>query len=110
MNTTLIIVRGAGDLATGTILRLKNSGYKVIALETAYPTVIRRTVAFAEAVFSGSCVVEGRTGRLAQNAPRQNRVGVFLVNRRQRFAVSLDRVRTQNADLLRSKGRFRISG
>lgn len=54
----LIIVRGAGDLATGTILRLHNAGYKVIALEIERPTVIRRTVAFAEAVYEGSVAVE----------------------------------------------------
>ena len=54
----LIIVRGAGDLATGTIIRLHNAGYKVIALEIERPTVIRRTVAFAEAVYEGSVAVE----------------------------------------------------
>ena len=55
----LIIVRGAGDLATGAIVRLHNAGYKVAALEIREPTVIRRTVAFAEAVYEGTCEVEG---------------------------------------------------
>ena len=31
----LIIVRGAGDLATGTIHRLKKSGFRLLVLETA---------------------------------------------------------------------------
>jgi selenium-dependent molybdenum hydroxylase system protein, YqeB family len=55
----LVMVRGAGDLATGTIYRLARCGFKVIALEIDSPTVIRRTVAFAQAVFDGTAVVEG---------------------------------------------------
>lgn len=54
----LIIVRGAGDLATGVIARLKNAGFKVLALETAKPTTIRRTVAFSEAMYQGEVKVE----------------------------------------------------
>ena len=61
----LVMVRGAGDLATGVIVRLHNAGYKVIALETDRPTVIRRTVSLAEAVYSGEAVVEGVRGVLA---------------------------------------------
>lgn len=57
--SNLVIVRGAGDLATGTIIRLRNAGYDVIALEIECPTVIRRTVSFADALFDGQCEVEG---------------------------------------------------
>ncbi len=56
---TLIIIRGAGDLATGTAVRLHNAGFPIIMLEVAKPTVIRRTVAFAQAMLSGSTVVDG---------------------------------------------------
>ncbi|MBO4716422.1 MAG: hypothetical protein J5599_00855, partial [Spirochaetales bacterium] len=55
----LIIVRGAGDLATATIIRLHNSGFRVICLDIEKPTVIRRTVSFAQAMFDGETVVEG---------------------------------------------------
>lgn len=55
----LIVVRGAGDLATATIIRLHNSGFSVIALEVENPTVIRSTVSFAQAMFDGSATVEG---------------------------------------------------
>ena len=37
----LIIVRGGGDLATGTIYKLKQRGFPVLILETANPTAIR---------------------------------------------------------------------
>ncbi len=63
----LVVVRGAGDLATGTIIRLFKAGCKVIALETAEPTVIRRTVSFAEAVYDGEMTVEGVRAVLSNN-------------------------------------------
>ena len=59
----LMIVRGAGDLATATIIRLHNSGFKVICLDIGKPTVIRRTVSFAQAMFDGETTVEGVTAR-----------------------------------------------
>lgn len=58
-----IVVRGAGDLATGIICRLYRSGFRVVALEVEKPTVIRRTVSLAMAVLEGSCVVEGVTAQ-----------------------------------------------
>lgn len=54
-----VVVRGAGDLATGVICRLSQAGYNVVALETQKPTVIRRTVSLAEAVRTGTAEVEG---------------------------------------------------
>ena len=55
----LIIVRGGGDIATGTIHRLHRCGYPVMVLETGYPSAIRRQVAFSEAVYDGTRQVEG---------------------------------------------------
>jgi len=60
---SLVIVRGAGDLASGVIIRLVNAGYPVLALEVEKPTVIRRTVSFAEAMFAQSATIEGITAR-----------------------------------------------
>jgi len=59
--SNLIIVRGAGDIASGTIYRLCQCGFAVIALEVEKPTVIRRTVAFASAVTDGEVTVEALT-------------------------------------------------
>lgn len=64
----LVVVRGAGDLATGTIIRLARSGFRVIALETSKPTAIRRTVCLSEAVFEGSARVEDVEARLVAGA------------------------------------------
>lgn len=59
----LVVIRGGGDLATGTICRLHMAGFKVIVLEIDKPTVIRRTVAMAQCVFTGETEVEGITAR-----------------------------------------------
>ncbi|HEY6539580.1 MAG TPA: selenium-dependent molybdenum cofactor biosynthesis protein YqeB [Ktedonobacteraceae bacterium] len=61
MNPPLIAVKGAGDLATGVMHRLTRAGFQVMASELAQPTVLRRTVAFAEAVTQGRITVEGIT-------------------------------------------------
>lgn len=56
---TQIIIRGAGDLASCVAIKLHRCGFSVIMLDLAEPTVIRRTVSFAQAMFDGSAVVEG---------------------------------------------------
>lgn len=53
-----VIIRGGGDVASGTIQKLYRSGFKVLVLETERPTAIRRNVAFSEAVYEGEAVVE----------------------------------------------------
>lgn len=55
----LIIVRGGGDIATGTIHRLYKAGFRVLVLETENPSAIRREAAFCEAIYEGSKEVEG---------------------------------------------------
>lgn len=63
----LVIVRGGGDLATGTIFKLYQCGFQVLVLETEKPSAIRRNVAFAEAVYQGKHRVEDLTCYLAQD-------------------------------------------
>lgn len=58
---SLVIVRGAGDISTGTIHRLFRAGFGVLALEAERPSAIRRRVAFSEAVYDGTATVEGVT-------------------------------------------------
>lgn len=57
----LIVVRGGGDLATGTIHRLWSAGFRVLVLETERPAAIRRQVSLCEAVYEGRAAVEGLT-------------------------------------------------
>ncbi|MBR6526425.1 MAG: EF2563 family selenium-dependent molybdenum hydroxylase system protein [Lachnospiraceae bacterium] len=63
----LIIVRGGGDLATGTIYKLHRCGFPVLILETATPSSIRRNVSFSEAVYQGQQTVEDLTCYLADS-------------------------------------------
>lgn len=63
----LIIVRGGGDIATGTIMKLHQCGFSVLVLEIEAPSAIRRNVAFCEAVYQGSQTVEGVICQLARD-------------------------------------------
>lgn len=59
-----ILVRGAGDFATGIIHRLRSAGFSVVATELEQPLAVRRGVALSEAVYEGTYTVEGITGEL----------------------------------------------
>ena len=63
----LVIVRGGGDIATGTIYKLYKCGFQVLVLEVSNPSAIRRNVAFSEAVYEGQQTVEDVTCYLAAN-------------------------------------------
>ena len=57
-NDELVIVRGAGDLATGIVYSLYKAHLKIIILETQYPSSIRRKVSLSEAVYDDESKVE----------------------------------------------------
>jgi len=56
-----VVVRGGGDIASGTIYRLHRCGFRVLVLELPQPLVVRRRVAFAQAVVDGEITVESVT-------------------------------------------------
>lgn len=70
----LIVVRGGGDLATGTIHRLWSVGFRVLVLETARPAAIRRQVSLCEAVYEGRATVEGLTAVLIRDVSEMEQV------------------------------------
>jgi xanthine dehydrogenase accessory factor len=79
---TLILLKGAGDLGTGVAWRLHKAGFPVIITELAQPLVVRRTVAFASAVYDGEIAVEGVTAwraELFQDARRLLDEGIIPV-------------------------------
>ena len=67
MENKLVIVRGGGDIATGTIYKLYKCGFDVLVLEIKKPSAIRRNVSFCEAVYDGKKEVEGVTCYLAKD-------------------------------------------
>ena len=66
----LVVIRGAGDIATGIALRLWRAGIRVVMTDLEKPTAIRRTVAFSQAIVRGEAVVETVTAKRAE-APAQ---------------------------------------
>ena len=65
LTTQLVLIKGAGDLATGVALRLYRCGFPVVMTELPAPMTVRRTVAFAQAVFDGRTQVEEVTAQRA---------------------------------------------
>ena len=55
----LVLIRGAGDIATGIALRLYRAGIQVVMTDLPRPTAIRRTVCFSQAIVLGETTVEG---------------------------------------------------
>lgn len=59
----LVLIKGAGDLASGTAVRLYRAGFRVVMTEIERPTAVRRTVAFCQCMYDGTTQVEGITAR-----------------------------------------------
>ena len=62
----LVLIRGAGDLASGIALRLWRSHIRVVMTDLPQPTAIRRTVCFSQAIVYGKTQVEGVTAARAE--------------------------------------------
>jgi len=62
-----VLIKGAGDLASGTACLLNKAGFPVVMTEIPEPTCVRRKVSFAEAVYQGETWVEDVKGVLANN-------------------------------------------
>ena len=83
-NKLKIVVRGGGDLATGTIHRLWSAGFDVLVLECAEPSAIRHQVAVSDAVYEGQVQFEGMTAMLikkvaeAENIWQQKAVPILV--------------------------------
>ncbi len=63
----IVIVRGGGDIASGTIHKFHRSGFKVLVLETHNPTSIRRNVCYSEAIYNGKFTIENSTSVKVSN-------------------------------------------
>lgn len=64
----LVLIRGAGDIATGIALRLLRAKLRVVMTDLPQPTAIRRTVCFSQAILYGTYQVEDITAKRAHNA------------------------------------------
>lgn len=62
-----ILIKGAGDLATGIASRLYHSGHTILMTELPEPLTVRRSVAFSRAVYEKEAKVEDMLGILAHS-------------------------------------------
>lgn len=62
----IIVIRGAGDIASALIHRLNICGFKVVALEIKKPLAIRRNVSFSEAVYENEFEIDNVKCKLCE--------------------------------------------
>jgi xanthine dehydrogenase accessory factor len=62
-----VIIRGGGDLASGVAMRLHRAGIRLLIAELEKPLAVRRSVSFAQAIYSGGVEIEGVVGKRAGN-------------------------------------------
>ena len=68
MKELTVIIKGAGEMATGIACRLYMANIKnIIMLEIPQPLAVRRTVAFCESIYRKEVVVEGIKGVLVED-------------------------------------------
>lgn len=80
-----VLIKGAGDLATGIAYRLYNSGYSILMTEIAVPTAVRRSVSFSRAVYEKKAVVEAVCGVLAHTIKE-----VYEIQARKEIPIFID--------------------
>ncbi len=85
---SLILLRGGGDLATGVAIRLIRSGLRVVITELAQALAVRRTVAFAEAIYTGEITVEGITAHRVKDPT--DSLSILTVLGKQQVPVLVD--------------------
>lgn len=66
----LVVVKGGGDVGSGVAHRLVRAGMRVVITEIEKPTVVRRAVSFAEAVYEGEAEVEGVKAKRVEDVDR----------------------------------------
>ncbi|KJR48881.1 Xanthine and CO dehydrogenases maturation factor, XdhC/CoxF family [Desulfosporosinus sp. I2] len=59
MNGPVVLVRGAGEQASGVAWTLAKAGFRVVMTEVAKPLMVRWPVCFGTAVAEGRCEVDG---------------------------------------------------
>src|SRR4030065_2729820 len=70
IDEVVILIRGAGEMASGVAHRLHQSHFKVCMLEIPPPIAVRREVSFCEAIYEGEKEVEGVRSKLTPKAER----------------------------------------
>ncbi len=64
MHELVVLIRGAGEMASGVAHRLHQSHFKICMIEISHPLAVRREVTFSEAIYEGEKEVEGIRAKL----------------------------------------------
>ncbi|MDR1446699.1 MAG: EF2563 family selenium-dependent molybdenum hydroxylase system protein [Treponema sp.] len=80
-----VLIKGAGDLASGTALRLRRAGFDIVMTEVEKPLAVRRSVCFSETVYQNHVQVEDCEAMLAAHAEEALRI-----SREGKIAVLVD--------------------
>ena len=59
ISDVVLLVRGAGEMATGVAHRLASCHFRICLTEVEHPQAVRREVAFSEAIYDHEKQVEG---------------------------------------------------
>lgn len=81
----LVVIRGAGDIASGIALRLHRAHFDVVMCDLPIPTSIRRTVCFSEAIRKGAHTIEGICAERAETPE-----AVLRLHAEDKIAVMVD--------------------
>ena len=98
-----ILIRGAGDLATGVAAELKERGYEIVMTEIAVPLSVRRQVSCSRAVYEKRVMIEKHTAVLVRNeteaelAIAENQIAVLVdsdgkIRKKMHFDVIVDAI------------------
>ena len=113
----LVLIRGAGDLASGIALRLHHAHLSVVMTDLPQPTAIRRTVCFSQAIVYGSMTVEDVTARFC--AAPENAAAILAAEvphgpapgcRRRRHSGQKESRHAHHGRALRHRRRARLHG
>jgi xanthine dehydrogenase accessory factor len=80
----VVLIRGAGEMASGVAHRLHQSHFKICMLEIPHPLAVRREVSFCEAIYGGEKEVEGvrakfiSTPKEIQSVWKEGKIPLFV--------------------------------
>lgn len=82
-----VLVRGCGDVGSAIAHRLFSAGHRVVIHDAMLPAVTRRGMAFTDAIFDGTCVLDGVHARrlddvsdLTEGLTAQAEIGVTTID------------------------------
>ena len=87
LRAPLAVVLGTNEIASAVAVKLRKAHFSVILSHDPYPPVIRRGMAFYDALFEDVAIIHGVTGRARRNRDRNRRHRRRELRRRDAAAI-----------------------